>query len=115
MKIKIFTSSESPEFAVRKANRFIRNLYEKGFEAMQVKISETNDFWDGYGQYTLKVWYEAKEKAILRKINFVDHYESQQDAFNELENISDSEYVDIDIFESNSFWAGKEVSGVVLF
>ena len=38
MKIKIFTSSESPEFAVRKANRFIRNLYEKGFEAMQVKI-----------------------------------------------------------------------------
>ena len=109
MKIKIFTSSESPEFAVRKANRFIRNLYEKGFEAMQVKISET------YGQYTLKVWYEAKEKAILRKINFVDHYESQQDAFNELENISDSEYVDIDIFECNSFWAGKEVSGVVLF
>ena len=115
MKIKIFTSSKSPEVAVREANRFIRKLYEEGFEAIQVKISETNDFWDGYGQYTLKVGYEAKEKAILRKINFVYHYESQQDAVNELENISDSEYVDIDIFECNSFWAGKKVSGVVLF
>lgn len=68
MKIKIFTSSESPEFAVRKANRFIRNLYEKGFEAMQVKISETNDFWDGYGQYTLKVCMKQKKRPSYEKL-----------------------------------------------
>lgn len=115
MKIKIFTSSESPAFAVHEANRFIRNIYEKGFEAVKVGISETNDFWDGYGQYTLKVWYEEKEKPILRKIDFVAHYESQQYALNKLENKSDNNYVDIDVFECNSFWAGKEVSGVVLF
>ena len=115
MKIKIFTSSESPGFAVRQANQFIQNIYEKGFEAVKVGISETNDFWDGYGQYTLKVGYEEKGKPILRKIDFVAHYESQQYALNKLENKSNNNYVDIDVFECNSFWAGKEVSGVVLF
>lgn len=115
MKIEIFTSSGSPSFAVGEANRFIRNIYEKGSEAVRVGISETNDFWDGYGQYTLKVWYDAKEKPILRKIDFVAHYNSQRNALNELERISDNNYIDIDVSECDSFWAGKEVSGVVLF
>ena len=61
------------------------------------------------------VWYEAKEKPILREIDFVAHYTSQRSALNMLENISNNDYVDIDVFECNSFWAGKEVSGVVLF
>lgn len=115
MKIKIFTSSKSPAYAVREANRFIRNIYEEGFEAVKVGISETNDFWDGYGQYTLKVWYDSKENPILRKIDFVAHYESQQCALSCLENISDNDYVDIDVVECNSFCAGREVSGIVLF
>ena len=115
MKIEIFTSSVSLELAVREANLFIRNISEKGFEAVRIGISETNDFWDGDGRYTLKVWYEAKEKPILREIDFVAHYTSQRSALNMLEDISNNDYVDIDVFECNSFWAGKEVSGVVLF
>lgn len=115
MKIKIFTSSGNPGTAVYEANRFICKNYDQGFEAVKVGISETNDFWDGYGQYTLKVWFEKKENPVLRKINYVAHYTSQQYALDELERISNNNYTDIDVFECNSFWNGEEVSGVVLF
>ena len=115
MKTKIFTSSESPAFAVSEANRFIKKKHKKGFEAVKVKISETNGFWDGYGQYTLKLWYKERKRPILRKIDFVFHYKSQKLALKKLEIKSKKKYVDIDVFECNSFCAGKEVSGVVLF
>lgn len=115
MKIKIFESRENPAYVVEEANRFIRNIHEKGFEVVRVGISETNDFWDGYGQYTLKVYYESKEKPILRKIDVVAHYEFETYAIEALERKADNNYVDIDIFSCTSFWAGKEVSGVVLF
>ena len=46
---------------VKDVNRFIRNLYRHGFEVVKVQLNETNDFWDGYGQYTLKVYYKAKK------------------------------------------------------
>lgn len=65
--MKIFTSSGNPGTAVYEANRFICKKYDQGFEAVKVRISETNGFWDGYGQYTLKVWFEKKKILFYGK------------------------------------------------
>lgn len=115
MKLKVFTSSGKPDFAAYKARNFIETIYAEGYEVVKMQISETNGFWDGNGTYTLKLWYEMKEKPIIRKFEYVCKYKSQEDALEYLEKLAKNNYISIDVFECSSFWKGKEVSGVVLF
>ena len=115
MKLKIFTSTETLSLAVEDAKRVTKEMYEQGYEAVNLEMSEKSDFLGGGYKYVLKIKYDLTENPTLYQIDFVENCESYQEAIEKLEEISCNRgYEAICICDCTSIFEGTVVSGVVL-